>query len=280
VTITGEDISDVVAAYLGRYRDEAEQLSEPLRLLATSSEFASRRSFPMHVTVGALLVRPDTEILLIKHRAYGGIILQPGGHLEPTDTTLVDAALRELAEETGIAVLDVGGHRRDKRYLSRVRPPGAMTARGRSGRVSIYLASNAARFLPATVTADEEFAAALMALREALGLEELHLTCGEPTLHPHLARVVQMGHDLGFGVCMTSNGENGARVLADCARAGFGPGQLQRLRHHRRGTGPGPARPVRRHRTGREENPGPARCCASGLGMRRAGQRQHRRAQL
>ncbi|MBK3521171.1 MULTISPECIES: hypothetical protein [Streptomyces] len=32
----------------------------------------------MHVTVGALLVRDGTEILLIEHLAYG-ITLQPGG---------------------------------------------------------------------------------------------------------------------------------------------------------------------------------------------------------
>ncbi|AJT69601.3 hypothetical protein T261_8004 [Streptomyces lydicus] len=55
----------------------------------------------MHMTVGALLLRGDAEILLVEHRAYG-ITLQPGGHLEPTDTTLIDAAVRELAEETGL----------------------------------------------------------------------------------------------------------------------------------------------------------------------------------
>ena len=54
----------------------------------------------MHVTAGALLAR-DTEILLVEHRAYG-IVLQPGGHLEPADVTLARAAERELAEETGI----------------------------------------------------------------------------------------------------------------------------------------------------------------------------------
>ena len=54
----------------------------------------------MHVTTGALLVR-STEILLVEHRAYG-IVLQPGGHVEPTDVTLADAAERELVEETGI----------------------------------------------------------------------------------------------------------------------------------------------------------------------------------
>jgi 8-oxo-dGTP pyrophosphatase MutT (NUDIX family) len=101
VTISDSDISGVLTAYLARYPEEAEQLSEPLRLLAEGRDFASRRSFPMHVTVGALLVREGSEILLIEHLAYG-ITLQPGGHLEPTDTTLVDAALRELTEETGI----------------------------------------------------------------------------------------------------------------------------------------------------------------------------------
>ncbi|MGP3913028.1 NUDIX hydrolase [Nonomuraea sp. 10N515B] len=55
----------------------------------------------MHVTVGALVVRSGAEILLVEHLAYG-IILQPGGHLEPADTALMDAAVRELAEETGI----------------------------------------------------------------------------------------------------------------------------------------------------------------------------------
>lgn len=54
----------------------------------------------MHVTVGALLVR-GAEVLLVDHPAYG-ILLQPGGHLEPTDSTLISAAVRELVEETGI----------------------------------------------------------------------------------------------------------------------------------------------------------------------------------
>jgi 8-oxo-dGTP pyrophosphatase MutT (NUDIX family) len=101
VAISDSDISSALSAYLERYPDEAELLSEPVQLLSHAEDFASRRTFPMHVTVGALLVRGDTEILLVEHRAYG-ITLQPGGHLEPTDATLIDAAVRELAEETGV----------------------------------------------------------------------------------------------------------------------------------------------------------------------------------
>ncbi|TWF91135.1 NUDIX hydrolase [Kitasatospora viridis] len=106
MAISDSVIASVLATYLERYPNEAEQLSEPVRLLGEGRDFASRRSFPMHVTVGALLVRDNSEILLIEHLAYG-ITLQPGGHLEPTDTELVAAALRELTEETGMDPADV-----------------------------------------------------------------------------------------------------------------------------------------------------------------------------
>ncbi|WP_280366655.1 radical SAM protein [Nocardia wallacei] len=114
---------------------------------------------------------------------------------------------------------------------------------GRSGRVSIYLATNGARFLPATVFADAEFTEVLDRLRSAMNVTELHLTGGEPTLHPQLPALVAAGVESGFRVCMTSNGENGARVIAACAEAGlhrvnfsiFGTtaAELAQVQHHR-----------------------------------------------
>ncbi|MGW5456779.1 NUDIX hydrolase [Nocardia sp. NPDC003979] len=102
MAISDSDISDTLAAYLEDHPDEATLLSEPMRLLRGGHDFASRRTFPMHVTVGALLVRQHSEVLLVRHKAYGGLLLQPGGHLEENDFTLIDAAVRELAEETGL----------------------------------------------------------------------------------------------------------------------------------------------------------------------------------
>jgi 8-oxo-dGTP pyrophosphatase MutT (NUDIX family) len=101
VAISDAEIRAVVAAYLTQHPDEEEVLAEPRRQLSNGAGFASRHTFPMHVTVGALLVRGD-EVLLVEHRAYGGILLQPGGHLEPDDVTLPDAALRELVEEADV----------------------------------------------------------------------------------------------------------------------------------------------------------------------------------
>ena len=100
MAISDADIVDALSAYLACYPDEAVSLSEPVTRLAQGSDFASRRNFSMHVTVGALLVRSG-EVLLVDHLAYG-IHLQPGGHLEPTDSTLIGAAVRELVEETGV----------------------------------------------------------------------------------------------------------------------------------------------------------------------------------
>ncbi|WP_410646430.1 NUDIX hydrolase [Amycolatopsis sp. cmx-4-54] len=99
--ISDPDIRAAVTTYLKHHPDDAAALIEPLAQLDQGSGFASRRTFPMHVTVGALLVRRNTHILLIDHRAYR-IKLQPGGHLEPIDNDLTEAALRELTEETGV----------------------------------------------------------------------------------------------------------------------------------------------------------------------------------
>lgn len=101
MAISDSDIARTLSAYLERYPEEAGLLAEPLRLLSHGEGFASRRNFSMHATAGALLVRGGTEVLLIEHEAYQ-LLLQPGGHVEPADATLLDAALRELTEEVGI----------------------------------------------------------------------------------------------------------------------------------------------------------------------------------
>ena len=58
-----------------------------------------------HVTASALILDPDGgRVLLTLHRKLG-MWLQMGGHCEPQDATLAEAALREATEESGIAGL-------------------------------------------------------------------------------------------------------------------------------------------------------------------------------
>jgi 8-oxo-dGTP pyrophosphatase MutT (NUDIX family) len=55
-----------------------------------------------HVTASALVVEPEYgQVLLTLHKKLG-MWLQMGGHCEPGDATLADAAMREATEESGI----------------------------------------------------------------------------------------------------------------------------------------------------------------------------------
>ncbi|MGW2838109.1 NUDIX hydrolase [Streptomyces sp. NPDC001493] len=64
-----------------------------------------------HLTASALVLDPAAgRVLLTLHKKLG-MWLQMGGHCEPEDATLADAALREATEESGIdgLVLLAGG---------------------------------------------------------------------------------------------------------------------------------------------------------------------------
>jgi 8-oxo-dGTP pyrophosphatase MutT (NUDIX family) len=73
-----------------------------------------------HVTASALVVDSvGSRVLLTLHRKLR-MWLQMGGHCEPDDSTLAEAALREAREESGIAglVLLPGGPLRLDRHLT------------------------------------------------------------------------------------------------------------------------------------------------------------------
>lgn len=104
-------------------------------------------------------------------------------------------------------------------------PEGRISVRGvtgRSGRISVFSNTNGVDFLPGRMEPeDPNFANALISMRDELGLRELHLTGGEPTLHPRLVGTISLATSLGYSVAMTSNGEKGAEKIEECANAGL-----------------------------------------------------------
>lgn len=104
---------------------EAERASAlPLRALLAESDQAgaavfSRAHFePGHFTASGLVLSPDSQRLLLIFHKKLGLWLQPGGHFEKSDTGFLEAAMREVQEETGVRdcellvpLLDVDVHR-------------------------------------------------------------------------------------------------------------------------------------------------------------------------
>ena len=79
-----------------------------LGFLAARPDATDRTCTPGHLTASALVFDHDlTHIALVLHGRFG-IWIQAGGHIEPSDVTLREAATREVREELGLEVDLIG----------------------------------------------------------------------------------------------------------------------------------------------------------------------------
>jgi 8-oxo-dGTP pyrophosphatase MutT (NUDIX family) len=97
-----------LAVLLDEYQPMGEAEAADLRRareLAKADHDPWRRDLPLHVTASALLVHPETQRVLLRWHQRQQAWLQVGGHGDPGESDPLAIALREAAEETGLADL-------------------------------------------------------------------------------------------------------------------------------------------------------------------------------
>ncbi|MBM4358319.1 MAG: NUDIX domain-containing protein [Deltaproteobacteria bacterium] len=96
-------LASLLDGHLTADAGEAHHLERMRALLEQGEASLSRENdAPGHFTASAFVLGPDrTELLLILHTKLG-LWLQPGGHVEPDDATVLEAARREVREEVGL----------------------------------------------------------------------------------------------------------------------------------------------------------------------------------
>jgi 8-oxo-dGTP pyrophosphatase MutT (NUDIX family) len=80
----------------------AARVERALELARVSAPTDRNRFDPGHFTASGFVVSPDGASLLLIHHRRLNRWLQPGGHIDPEDTSPIAAAIREVMEETGI----------------------------------------------------------------------------------------------------------------------------------------------------------------------------------
>jgi 8-oxo-dGTP pyrophosphatase MutT (NUDIX family) len=70
--------------------------------LRAHADGLTRACLPDHLTASTLVISADSSAVLLTLHAKAHRWFQFGGHVEPDDETLADAALREATEESGV----------------------------------------------------------------------------------------------------------------------------------------------------------------------------------
>jgi len=93
---------------LAQYQPEGEAETADLprvRALIKAADDPWRRELPLHATASALIVHPSSARVLLRWHQRQQAWLQVGGHGDPGESDPLAIALREAAEETGLADL-------------------------------------------------------------------------------------------------------------------------------------------------------------------------------
>ena len=107
--VTKDAIREYLNIYLQQFPEERERAGIFSGFLDRVSDdgLFSRSNFDGHITSSAFVIdTTHSEILLLRHKSLNRW-LQPGGHVDLNDTSILASALRECNEETGIPATEL-----------------------------------------------------------------------------------------------------------------------------------------------------------------------------
>lgn len=92
--------SIIIDKYLKTFPEDEKVLQILKKQIGERMDFFDRKNFTGHVVANALILHGD-DVLTIFHNTLQ-MYIQPGGHVDASDSSVIDATLREVEEETGI----------------------------------------------------------------------------------------------------------------------------------------------------------------------------------
>lgn len=101
-------IKELYESYINTHIEDAPKLKLLAEQLGENDQdITSRKNFVGHVTASSFIINKySRQVLLLQHKSLGKL-LQPGGHIEKEDDSLLEATLREVQEETGLVPDDL-----------------------------------------------------------------------------------------------------------------------------------------------------------------------------
>jgi len=103
------EILTLLKEYAKKYPSEQEEAAQIISFVTRhpNKDLFNRKNFNGHITASAFIINRDKDSLLLLKHKFLQKWLQPGGHVDFSDASLIAAAQREAMEETGLEAIDL-----------------------------------------------------------------------------------------------------------------------------------------------------------------------------
>ena len=90
----------IIKKYFDKFPEDKNNLAILTKQIKETKNLFNRKNFIGHIVANALIINKD-RVLTIFHNKLK-MYIQPGGHVDDTGESVLDATIREVREETGL----------------------------------------------------------------------------------------------------------------------------------------------------------------------------------